>query len=71
VYCEWCFASQPGSERLCSEIVQYVNVELQRCLQAGEGGPFVVEVIVHTTATYGDRFRPIIKHRSAFKEASP
>ena len=44
--------------------VQYVNTELQRCQQAEEGGPFEMEVVVQTTATYGERFRALIKHRS-------
>ncbi len=44
--------------------VQYVNTELQRCLQAEEGGAFEMEIVVQTTATYGERFRAIIKHRS-------
>lgn len=43
--------------------MQFINTELQRCLEASEGGPFQVDVVVHTTATYGDRFRPILKHR--------
>ena len=44
--------------------LQYVNTELQRCLQAEEGGSFEMEVVVQTTATYGERFRAVIKHRS-------
>ena len=43
--------------------MQYTNSEMQRCNEAAEGGPFEVDVVVHTTATYGDRFRPILRHR--------
>lgn len=43
--------------------LQYVNTELQRVMEAKDGGPFEVEAVVHTSATYGDRFRPILKHR--------
>lgn len=52
------------SPRLVRFAMQYINYELQRCLKASEGGPFEVDIIVQTTATYGDRFRPVIKHRS-------
>ena len=43
--------------------MQFFNEEMQRCLVAKDGGPFEVELVVYTTATYGERFRPIIKHK--------
>lgn len=44
-------------------MVQFHNEEMQRCKVAKDGGPFEVEIIVYTTATYGERFRPIILHK--------
>ena len=66
--CSLSLAGQPHCQSLncincCIWLAQYVNYELQRCLEASEGGPFDIDVIVQTTATYGERFRPIIKHR--------
>ena len=44
---------------------QFKTEELQRCCDGGEDGASEVTVTVATTATYGDRFRVVCRHRRA------
>ena len=45
--------------------LQFKTEELQRCCEGGEDGASEVTVTVATTATYGDRFRVVCRHRRA------
>ena len=36
---------------------------MQHCIEAQPGKAFEVEVCVATTATYGDKFRGVCRHR--------
>ena len=38
---------------------QYRNEELMRVVEAAPGAEYVLEFCVATTATYGDKFRPV------------
>ncbi len=44
-------------------MLQFRTEEVQRCLEAQSGLSYKVEVCVATTATYGDKFRGVCKHR--------
>jgi hypothetical protein len=44
---------------------QFKTEEVQRCTEAQPGKAYEVEVCVATTATYGDKFRGICRHRLA------
>lgn len=44
-------------------IVQFKTEEVQRCIKASKGKFYEVEVCVATTATYGDKFRGVCRHR--------
>ena len=46
-------------------ILQFKAEEVQRCVKSVKGKYFEVEVCVATTATYGDKFRGVCRHRSA------
>eukprot|EP00884_Botryococcus_braunii_P007808 jgi/Botrbrau1/17028/Bobra.49_2s0084.1 len=43
--------------------MKFKSEELQRCMEAVPGKNYEVEVCVGTTATYGDRFRCLCRHR--------
>ena len=47
----------------CGCVLQFKAEEVQRCVKAVKGTSFEVEVCVATTATYGDKFRGICRHR--------
>ena len=44
---------------------QYKVDEVQRCTEAVPGKAYKLEACVVTTATYGDKFRPVILHTCA------
>ena len=43
--------------------MQFKTEEVQRCVTGQKGKFFEVEVCVATTATYGDKFRGVCRHR--------
>ncbi|BDA46025.1 probable Tectonin beta-propeller repeat-containing protein 1 at N-terminal half [Coccomyxa sp. Obi] len=43
--------------------MKFRTEEVQRCLEAQSGSHYEVEVCVATTATYGDKFRGVCRHR--------
>ena len=52
-------------------IVQFKTEEVQRCIKASKGKYYEVEVCVATTATYGDKFRGVCRHRYFIPSAAP
>ena len=52
-----CQQLKPGA------VMQFKTEEVQRCLKGSKGKGFEVEVCVATTATYGDKFRGVCRHR--------
>lgn len=48
--------------KCASPLLQFQAFEVQRCTAAKEGQSFTVEVCVMTTATYGEKFRPLCKY---------
>ena len=43
--------------------MQFKTEEVQRCVTGQKGKFFEIEVCVATTATYGDKFRGVCRHR--------
>ena len=43
--------------------LQFRTDEVQRCVDAQPGKCFEVQATVATTATYGDKFRVVCRHR--------
>ena len=59
-----CVVSLFGSDPT-SPVLQFKAEEVQRCVKGVKGKSFEVEVCVATTATYGDKFRVVCRHRQA------
>ena len=45
---------------------QFRTDEVHRCLEAQSGSAYEVEVCVATTATYGEKFRGVCRHRCEY-----
>ena len=70
---KYCIHLSPAGTAITAEhmmIVQFKTEEVQRCIKASKGKFFEVEVCVATTATYGDKFRGVCRHRYAISLCS-
>ena len=72
----WCAHTSPAASyhvrststrklHLYMPVLQFKAEEVQRCVKGIKGKSFEVEVCVATTATYGDKFRVVCRHRQA------
>ncbi|GAB4822484.1 hypothetical protein N2152v2_009530 [Parachlorella kessleri] len=50
--------------------VKFRNEELVRLVEAAPGSAYLLEVCVCTNATYGDKFRPVLRHELRAVDAS-